>query len=115
MPVLHRHILHGVLERGLARGAEVGLAAWLLRRLCGSPLTLENRQQMLGLTMLVAIGSNAATAVLGAAVVTLGFGAPFWPSWLVWWLTDGVSILLLTSLILTWSAGLEELRVYTRH
>ncbi|NTW01196.1 MAG: PAS domain S-box protein, partial [Oscillochloris sp.] len=30
------------------------------------------------------------------------FGAPFWSTWLTWWISDGFGILLGTSVILTW-------------
>lgn len=86
----------------LAHLAEALLAATLVRRWSAAPLAMTRMRDLVGLVGIAAVASNAFTALLGAAVVWASFGAPFWQSWQIWFVTDGVSMLLLTPLALSW-------------
>ncbi|CAG0943330.1 3'3'-cGAMP-specific phosphodiesterase 2 [Anaerolineae bacterium] len=77
------------------------LAAVLLTRLIGDSVTFTRLREITALIGVV-ISANAVTALVGAAVPTLAFGAPFWNTWLVWWVADGLGILVLTPLIVSW-------------
>ena len=86
----------------LARLAEAILAARLVRRWSAAPLAMTRMRDLVGLVGVTAVASNALTALLGAVVVWASFGASFWQSWQIWFVTDGVSMLLLTPLALSW-------------
>jgi len=90
---------------GFANCVESLAAAWLLIRFLGAPLTMGKLREVIGLITLATLVSNAFTAMLGAAVTTLGFGAPFWSSWRVWWIADSVGMLLVTPVIVSWAAS----------
>jgi PAS domain S-box-containing protein len=54
---------------------------------------------------------NAGTALIGAGTAALTAGASFWSFWATWWVSNGLGLLLLTPLILTWSTlSLSRLR-----
>ena len=86
----------------LAHLAEALLAATLVRRWSAAPLTMTRLRDLVGLVAIAAVASNALTALLGATVVSASFGAPFWQSWQIWFIADGMSMLLLTPLALRW-------------
>jgi len=86
----------------LARLAEAILAASLVRRWSAAPLAMTRLRDLVGLVGVTAVASNALTALLGAVVVWASFGASFWQSWQIWFVTDGMSMLLLTPLALSW-------------
>jgi PAS domain S-box-containing protein len=80
---------------------EAFLAAWVLTLLHPSRITFGNMLEILALFG-VAILSNGITALIGAGVSSLAFGAKFLNSWLVWWTSDGLGMILVTPLIVTW-------------
>jgi len=86
----------------LANCAESMTAAWLLVRFLGTPLTMTTLRDVMGLTGLAVIASNAGTACLGAAVVSLGLGTPFWAVWRVWWIAVSLGMLVLAPTIVMW-------------
>ncbi|MCI0560814.1 MAG: MASE1 domain-containing protein, partial [Nitrososphaera sp.] len=99
-----------------ANCTESFFAAWLLVRVLGTPITLTTLKEVIGLTGLAALFSNAFTALLGAAVPSIGFGAPFWDVWRVWWVADAIGMLLVTPVILTWMAvGSSPFKTLTLH
>lgn len=87
----------------LANCAESLLAAALLRRLHPGPLTMARLRHVVLLFFVAVIGSCAGTALLGAGVAALAFGAPFWQAWRVWWVADGLGMLIVGSTILSWA------------
>ncbi len=80
---------------------EALLAAWILTSFRPSGITFGNMLEILALFG-VAIMSNGITALIGAGVSSLAFGAKFLNSWLVWWTSDGLGMILVTPLIVTW-------------
>jgi PAS domain S-box-containing protein len=88
----------------LANILEALLGAWVLTWLCKSKITFGRTMEIFALFG-VAIISNAITALLGAATAALAFGAPFMNTWLVWWISDGLGMLLVTPLIVTWAVS----------
>ena len=85
-----------------ANTLEALLAAWALTHFCGSKITFGRTAEILALFG-VAIVSNGFTALLGAAVPTLAFGAPFLSAWWLWWAADGLGMILVTTVIVTWA------------
>ena len=88
----------------LANSIEAILAAWLLTTVCRSKITFQSSRQIFVLFATAILG-NAMTALLGAAVPALVFGAPFFKTWLLWWSANGLGMILITPLIVTWAAS----------
>jgi diguanylate cyclase (GGDEF)-like protein/PAS domain S-box-containing protein len=88
----------------LANTLEPLLGAWALIYFCGSKITFGRVIEIFALFG-VAIISNAVTALPGAAVPALAFGAPFWNTWQLWWIADGLGMVLVTPFIVTWVVG----------
>jgi diguanylate cyclase (GGDEF)-like protein/PAS domain S-box-containing protein len=85
----------------LANMLESVLGAWTLEYFCKSKITFERAKESVVL-LAVAVLSNGVTALLGAAVPALAFGAPFIHAWLLWWAADGLGMLLVTPVIICW-------------
>jgi PAS domain S-box-containing protein len=88
----------------LANTLEAFLGAWLLIYFCKSKITFERTFEIF-ILFGVAILSNGLTALLGAAVAGLAFGAPFFNTWLVWWTSDGLGMVLVAPFIVTLVTG----------
>src|SRR6185295_13794007 len=88
---------------GVANCTEPIVAATLVHYVLGTPFRLNHLKDVVGLTVVVALFSNSVTALLGAAVPALAFGAPYWPVWRVWWTADALGILLAAPIILSWA------------
>ncbi|MFV9506660.1 MAG: MASE1 domain-containing protein [Oscillochloridaceae bacterium umkhey_bin13] len=96
------------LAYGLANCTESALAAAAFRWATTPPRSLTSLHQVVALLLVAVMISNGLTALIGAAIPALAFGAPFWATWQLWWTADGLSILLVGSTILTWSHSPEE-------
>lgn len=90
------------LAFGLANSAEAALGALVLFHFFGPRIRLHRLEEVAGLC-LVALAINSLTAMAGAAIPALAFGAPYWQTWLVWLVADGLGILLLTPAIVWWA------------
>jgi PAS domain S-box-containing protein len=89
---------------GLANMLEALLCAWTLTRFYRSKISFGNTLEIF-LLFGIAIFVNGLTALLGAAVAWLAFAAPFLNTWLVWWSSDGLGMILVTPLIVTWAVS----------
>src|ERR1035437_9142149 len=76
--------------------------AWLISRWCGEAVRFDRVKEVLAL-IVSATAVNACTATLGAGTATLTSASPFWNTWQTWLVGDGLGILLITPLIVTWS------------
>ncbi len=76
--------------------------AWLLTRWCGETVRFDRLKEVVAL-IVAAVCVNALTAVIGAATAALSGKATFGSFWLDWWVADGLSILLIAPLIVTWA------------
>ncbi|MEW5873153.1 MAG: MASE1 domain-containing protein [Chloroflexota bacterium] len=85
----------------LANSLEPALCAGLMARWPGGRISFSRLVDVLGLVAAAAL-VNGATALVGALVPTLGFGASYWRTWAYWWISDGLGILIVTPLIVTW-------------
>jgi PAS domain S-box-containing protein len=76
-------------------------------------MTFSRLREVVGLVGLGSVLSCAASAFVGAAVVSLAAGAPFWLTWQTWWIADGVGMLVIAPLILSWTFWLKGLQFPT--
>src|ERR1035438_1196748 len=76
--------------------------AWLISRWCGEAVRFYRVKEVLAL-IACATGVNACTAFLGAGTAALTSASRFWDAWQTWWVADGLGILLVTPLMVTWS------------
>lgn len=85
----------------LANAFEAALGAWVLDRIVEPRITFERAKEILAL-LFIATACNGISALIGAAVSTLAFGSPYSLTWMVWWAADGLGILMVTPVIVTW-------------
>jgi diguanylate cyclase (GGDEF)-like protein len=86
--------------------SECLLAAWLLQRVA-RPFALD-RLRHVGLFGLYALAvACGLAALMGASIYAGGASTAnsFWDFWLIWWLGDGLGVLLVTPLLLGWLQG----------
>lgn len=91
---------------GIGLGSTMGplTGAALLGRIPGFQSSLTRLRDVLGLCTFAALGGTAVSATVGVMSLTLGrvdAWAGFWSAWTVWWLGDGMGVLLVAPLILT--------------
>ncbi len=93
---------------GIALGDTAGplCGALLLRQLPNFQPSLTRLRDVLGVSILGALCGTAVSATIGTGVLLLagvnawsGFG----PAWLMWWLGDGMGVLVVTPLLLTFT------------
>lgn len=81
------------------------LAAWLLQRVA-RPFALDRLRHVV-LFGLVLVFASGLAAVLGASIYSLSVPTTtsFWDFWTIWWMGDGMGVLLVTPLVLGWLQG----------
>ena len=94
----------------LANILEALLAAGILTYFCRTKITFQTSRQIFSLFG-AAIFGNGLSALLGAAVPALAFGAPFSETWLVWWSADGLGMILIAPLIVSWATNRSNFRL----
>lgn len=82
-----------------ANCAESLLAALGWRRLASGRLRLDALHSVL-VFALAGVTAAGVTALLGAGVLALGMGSPYWITWVLLWLADSVGILVITPVVL---------------
>jgi PAS domain S-box-containing protein len=87
---------------GAVNSLESLLAAWVVLRLVRRPVTLRTLRHVTVLAVAAAGVSNAGTALLGALVLTHLSLTNFGHAWFVWWTGDGLGMLLVAPVVLTW-------------
>ncbi|MGD0283730.1 MAG: PAS domain S-box protein, partial [Dissulfurispiraceae bacterium] len=80
--------------------------ALLIIRCCGRDVRFERLREVLVLAAGV-IFVNAFSSCIGAGTALLIRGASFWNAWLSWYVSDGLGVLLLTPLIVSWIGFLD--------
>ncbi len=98
----------------LANTIEPLLAAGLMVHLNGRRVTFTRFKDVMGLLSAATL-ANGVSAALGALVTWLSDGTSFWTAGRIWWVQDGLSMLLLTPLIILWltqpAAGEDDVRL----
>jgi PAS domain S-box-containing protein len=97
----------------LANCAESMAAAWLLLRILGAPPRLDRLRDVLVFLVGAAAVSNALTALISASLITIAIDGPFWHTWRLWWIEDGVGMLIVAPLLLA-VAQFDPRRLPTR-
>ncbi len=87
---------------------ESAACAWLIVRWCGDDVKFTRVKEVFALIAAATV-VNAATSFIGAGTAALTATATFWHFWLSWWIADGLGILLITPLIVTWAKPFESL------
>jgi signal transduction histidine kinase len=77
------------------------VAARVILALVPAPVTLASRRSVLAFAVGGAVAANALTALLGAAMLTVGFSMPMGAGWMVWWIGDGLGMLIVAPLLIT--------------
>src|SRR5262245_15289846 len=96
--VLSDRSLLTALLKGFCNAGEALLAAWLLQRWFASPFTFSDLRRVFGFLAAASL-ATATSAIGGAATMTLlHTSAPFLGVWRVWFLSDGVGIVIVAPL-----------------
>ena len=94
---------------------EPAMGAWVLGRACGPRPDFSTVREIIWL-LVVAVLVNGLTALVGAAVPSLAYGSAYFDVWFVWWVEDGLGILLLVPVIVAWARYLSgHLRRWNTH
>ena len=76
------------------------LAASLLTRVVGTPVRLTTLASVWRFALLGAVVAPVTAGIIGAAASSIDTGAPFFTTWLTWWVADGVGILAVAPILL---------------
>jgi PAS domain S-box-containing protein len=82
---------------------EQALAATVLLRMSGQQMRLATLRDVGALVLGAVVLSNALTATLGALVLQGYSRLPFWRAWFNWWAGDGMGMLVLAPLVLSFT------------
>lgn len=88
-------------------------SAWLIFRWCGECVRFTRVKEVLAL-IVAASGVNACTSLLGAGIAVFFSMEQFWVFWKTWWVADGLGILLITPLIITWGTCPKSVLIRAR-
>ncbi len=80
---------------------ELVLASWFIQR-ANARMTFEHVREVMALLCAATFGCMLASAI-GAGTTTLVHGVGFWRAQVTWWIADGLGMLLVTPLVVTWS------------
>jgi integral membrane sensor domain MASE1 len=92
----------------IAVTAEAILAAFLLIRELGDPVTLIRLRSFTTFIFIAPVLSNGLMAFLAAGASMFVSGSAFWDSWKWWAISNGIGNLLITPFILSWVAYLRN-------
>ena len=77
-------------------------SAWLITLLCGQKIRFNRIREIFALILAAAV-LNFFTGLIGAGTAALSQTASFWNFLGLWWIGDGLGILIVTPLIVAWS------------
>ena len=107
----------GDLLSGLSLSSTVGYVvvdclestscAWLITRLCGTPVTFNRVKEIFALLCAATI-ANACTASISAGIASLTNIGGFWVFWATWYVSNGLGILIVAPLIVSWSCFIRK-------
>lgn len=88
---------------------ECTLAATLLQRFA-RPFVLDRLRHVVLFGVFALVVAAGLAALLGALIYsqTVATATSFWTFWMIWWLGDGLGVLLVTPLLLSWLQGSGE-------
>jgi PAS domain S-box-containing protein len=85
-------------------------SAWFIAKVCDDNIRFTRVREVLALIGAATL-INSATSFIGASTASIVSGASFWEFYRTWWITDGLGILLVTPVILSWAQS--ETRIAT--
>ncbi len=99
-------VLHNIgplqaIGGGLANALESLVAAAVVRRVAGTPVTLGSLRQAAAFILGAVVLSSMLTSLAGALVLTHGGLHRYWHFWTVWWIGDSMGMLVFAPIILT--------------
>ncbi|MFA6567106.1 MAG: MASE1 domain-containing protein [Victivallales bacterium] len=87
---------------------EPALGALVLEYFCKSKITFERTAEIFVLLFVATVVSGV-TSLMGATVSMIAFHGSFMNAWTIWWVSDGLGIILVTPVIVSWAAGKSSL------
>jgi len=101
--------LAAAIFKGLCNVSEPVIVAWFLERWFGPTFSFADLRRVLGFLTAAAV-ATAISAIGGAtAIMLLQTKAPYWDLWRVWFLSDGIGIVVVAPLLIEFSRALREL------
>jgi PAS domain S-box-containing protein len=91
------------LAAAVANSTESLLAAWVVTWRLGPQVRLSSLRAVLVFIGGAVLVSNAVTAILGALVNNHGVVGPLGQAWIVWWVGDGLGMLIVAPVLLGWA------------
>lgn len=82
---------------------ETLVAALVVQRLAPLPLSMNSVRGVVALTLGGAVLANAATALIGMWVLIIGFNMAVLRAWFIWWVGDGLGMLVLAPMVIAWA------------
>jgi signal transduction histidine kinase len=79
---------------------ETLVAALVVQRVAARPLSMNSVRSVVALTLGGAVLANAATALIGMWVLILGFKMTVLRAWFIWWVGDGLGMLVVAPLVI---------------
>lgn len=86
---------------------EMVVAAVVVSRLAPPPISMNSVRSVAALMLGGAVVANAFTALVGMFVLILGFNMPVVRAWFIWWVGDGLGMLVVAPVVI---AGAEYFR-----
>ena len=83
------------------------VAAMVVSRLAPPPVSMNGVRSVAALMLGGAVVANAVTAFLGMFVLIVGFNMPPARSWFIWWVGDGLGMLVVAPLVIAWAEYLR--------
>jgi PAS domain S-box-containing protein len=88
-----------------ANASQAVTGAWLVRRFVIPRPAFATLREFLGFLAFAAVLSPMLGAIIGAATLKFsGLSTSFWQSWVLWWGTNAMAVLILSSFVIAWLA-----------
>jgi two-component sensor histidine kinase/integral membrane sensor domain MASE1 len=95
--------LPAAIFKGLCNVSEPVIVAWFLERLFGPEFSFTDLRRVLGFLTAAAVATAISAVGGAAAIMLLQTKAPYWDLWRVWFLSDGIGIVVVAPLLVEFS------------
>ncbi len=99
-----------VISSTIANTLETTLAALVVRRFTGPNPTMHSLRDFAAVFVGAAMLSNAVTSFLGSLVIQHGWNIGFANAWFVWWVGDGMGMIVVAPVILATAEMLRTMK-----